>query len=303
MATIRWGLCCMFRDTPIKYASTTVAYIAKLKATGQDPLVYLNNILLRNLNALLETILYCKANGIGSFRINSEFLPIFCHTEHGYRLDQMPDASEIFEKFDLCKKSAAENYIRLTFHPDHFVVLSSPHEHVVQNSLKELEYHGVMAELLGADVINIHAGGAYGNKTTALEQFARNFKKLSSSVQSRLTLENDDTTYTPQDLLPLCQELHIPLVYDAHHHRCLRDELSIEQASDLAYATWNREPLFHISSPMEGWSGPKTYRHHDFIDLNDFPRYWLHYSALTVDIEAKAKEAAVLRIIEELYRS
>jgi UV DNA damage endonuclease len=300
MNQIRWGLCCQFRDTPIKYRSTTVTYIERLKANKQDYLNFLDKIILDNLNALSDSINYCSEHNIGSFRIMSQFLPIYCHIQHGYQLEKMPSAIEIFKQFSKCKKLAKEKKIRLSYHPDQFVVLNSTDQHVVQQSLRELEYHGEMAQLLGADVINIHVGGVYRDKPTALKRFAQNFEQLSQNVKERLTIENDDKSYTPEDLLPLCHKLNIPLVYDVHHHRCLPDQLTIECASDLAYSTWNREPLFHLSSPLEGWQGNKPQRHHDFINLKDFPLYWLKFPMLTVEIEAKAKEVAILKLMQEL---
>ncbi|MEQ9069410.1 MAG: UV DNA damage repair endonuclease UvsE, partial [Gimesia chilikensis] len=186
--------------------------------------------------------------------------------------------------------------------PDQFVVLNSPREEVVERSIAELEYQSEVAEWVNADVVNIHGGGAYGDKESALAQFAENFKRLSKRVRSRLTVENDDTTYTPADLLPLCRKISIPLVYDAHHHRCLPDELSVEEATEQAIQTWDREPMFHISSPLEGWKGAKPHRHHDFINVRDFPDCWEDHE-LTVEVEAKAKEQAVLKLMQSLRRS
>lgn len=88
-------------------------------------------------------------------------------------------------------------------------------------------------------------------------------------------------------------------MYDVHHHRCNPDGLTVEEATKKATATWDREPLFHISSPLECWDGPKPERHHDFIDVNDFPKCWDDLE-LTVEVEAKAKEAAVLKLNREL---
>ena len=156
-----------------------------------------------------------------------------------------------------------------------------------------------MAEWIGADVINIHGGGAYGDKPKALADFARNLDRLSLRVRSRLTVENDDKTYTPTDLLPICKATSIPLVYDVHHHRCNPDGLIIEQATNKALATWNREPMFHLSSPIEGWDGPKPERHHDFIDVADFPACWRR-KKITVEVEAKAKEVADVKLLGEL---
>ena len=60
--------------------------------------------------------------------------------------------------------------------------------------------------------------------------------------------------------------------------------------------TWGkREPLFHISSPLEGWRGRRPGRHHDYIDPQDFPTGWLKLR-LTVEVEAKAKELAVRKL-------
>ena len=117
-----------------------------------------------------------------------------------------------------------------------------------------------------------------------------------------MTIENDDKSYTPEDLLPVCHKINIPLVYDVHHHRCNKDIYSLKEATEKAKETWNREPLFHVSSPIDGWQGRKPQRHHDFIDVKDFPEYW-NVSNLTVEIEAKAKEIAVLQIREQLSRS
>ncbi|MBS0647674.1 MAG: UV DNA damage repair endonuclease UvsE [Verrucomicrobia bacterium] len=297
---IRWGLCCTFREAPIKFRTATAAYVLKLKL--QDRIKYLSQIALDNLNALEASLCYCSTHQIGSFRINSQFLPLYTHPKVGYQIEDLLDAGLILEKFAHCKNLAQKKGLRLTFHPDQFVVLNSPHASVLKNSIQELEYHGLLAELAGADVINIHAGGAYGDKPTALQRLIENFAQLSSRVQTRLTLENDDTTFTPQDLLPVCKQLNVPLVYDVHHHRCLPDGLSIEEASQLAYSTWEREPLFHLSSPISGWKGAYPERHHEYIDIQDFPRSWLKLKSFTLEVEAKAKELAVKRLQEDISK-
>ena len=89
------------------------------------------------------------------------------------------------------------------------------------------------------------------------------------------------------------------MVYDIHHHRCNRDGFSEEEVTEYATATWNREPMFNISSPIEGWDGLKPERHHDFINVKDFPIFW-HDLDLTVEVEAKAKEVAVLKLKKQL---
>lgn len=296
----RLGLCCQFTDEPIKFRCTTVKYLLRLKKEGRNFLEYLSRIILDNLEALEKTIIFCRDNQIGCFRINSQFLPLFTYPSLKYEIDKLPQGAVIFERFAECKEKAAKQNIRLTFHPDQFVVLNSPREVVRKNSIEELEYHGFVAELLGADTINIHVGGVYGNKNESLERFKENFLLLSDRVKSRLTVENDDHHYTPTDLLFLNKYLKIPIVYDVHHHRCNKDELSIEEASLLCYNTWNREPIFHLSSPLEGWKGKFPYRHHDYINIHDFPLFWFQLSPLTIEIEAKAKELAITKLRQDL---
>jgi UV DNA damage endonuclease len=91
------------------------------------------------------------------------------------------------------------------------------------------------------------------------------------------------------------------LVYDVHHHRCNGDGNSEEETTESAIATWPREPLFHLSSPIDGWHGSARRRHRDFIDVYDFPRCWLDLD-LTVEVEAKAKELAVLKLKNQLQK-
>jgi len=148
-------------------------------------------------------------------------------------------------------------------------------------------------------VINIHAGGVYGNKDKALQRLVRRIRSLPENIRRRLTLENDDRLYTPRDLLPICKKLKIPLVYDQHHHRCLPDGLSNKDATQQVMKTWNREPLFHISSPLQPWENGNNRNHHDYINSKDFPVFWLNLD-ITVEVEAKAKELAVLKLMREI---
>ena len=294
---IRLGLCCMFREQPIKFVTTTATSLGKLKRS--DALKKLSRLCLANADSLLAALQFCAENGIGCFRVNSQILPIKTHPKCGYEIDDLPEGDEIIRRFKKCGEFVKQQKLRTCFHPDQFVVLNSPRTDVVEKSVQELEYQAEVAEWIGADVINIHGGGAYGDKQKALADFARSLDRLSSRVRSRLTVENDDMTYTPADLLPICRSTGVPLVYDVHHHRCNPDGQTVGQATRKALATWDREPMFHISSPLDGWNGPKPERHHDFIDVTDFPECWRR-KKLTVEIEAKAKEVAVAKLLADL---
>lgn len=294
---IRLGLCCNFRIEPIRFFTTTATAIGRMRRT--DALQRLSGLCLANADALLAALQSCARLGIGCFRVNSQILPVKTHPVHGYRIEELPLHDEIIRRFKACGSFVRKHKLRASFHPDQFVVLNSQRPDVVASSIRELEYQGEVAGWIEADVVNIHGGGAFGDKARALSEFARNLDRLSHAIRSRLTVENDDKVYSPADLLPLCRAEGIPLVYDAHHHRCHRDDKSEEETTELAMATWNREPLFHISSPIDGWNQPRPERHHDFIDIKDFPRWWCDLD-LTVEVEAKAKEVAVLKLQKQL---
>lgn len=294
---MRFGLCCLFVAEPVSFRTTTAKALAALGR--REALAKASSVCRHNAANLLLAVHTCRRLGIGAFRISSPLFPRMTHPEVGYGLDDLPDAEAISGDLDAVKDFAQVHDIRLSFHPDQFVVLSSPHAHVVHSSVKELMYQAFLAERVGADVINIHAGGVYGDKGEALQRLSGVVRDLPESVTSRLTLENDDVSYTVRDLLPVCADLGLPLVYDVHHHRCNADGLDEARATDLAAATWRgREPYCHLSSPRAGWSGnPKP--HADYINPADMPPCWSGRT-MTVDVEAKAKELAVVRLLRDL---
>jgi UV DNA damage endonuclease len=295
---IRLGLCCAFTEEPIQFRTTTAAFLSRMSASEAE--ARLSALCAQNAETLLRALQFCADNRIGSFRINSGILPLKTHPAFRYELEKLPEGRAIRRRFEEAGEFARANGVRTVFHPDQFVVLNSARPEVVANSIEELEYQAGVAEWVGADVINIHAGGAFGNKTEALKVFRRNLKRLSRAVLRRLTLENDDRMYAPSDLLPFCRAVGLPFVYDVHHHRCNPGvEPGIPRVTAEALATWNREPLFHISSPIEGWKKPNRRLHHDFINIRDFPAAWRALD-VTVEVEAKAKELAVLKLAGQL---
>jgi UV DNA damage endonuclease len=289
---LRWGLCCQFLDSPIKFRTATHGYVSTLTARNRRG--YLADIAEHNALSLAAAVERCHELGIGAFRITSQLLPLATHPLSGYTLERLDPSGGVGGALAYAGALAQAYDVRLSLHPDQFVVLNSEREPVVQSGLQEMEMHGEVAELVGADVIVLHGGGAAGGASVALERLERGLDRLSPRTRARLALENDDRCFTPRDLLPLCERTGVPLVYDVHHHRCLLDGLSVKEASELAFATWGgREPYVHLSSPREGWTGPHVRAHADYIDPADFPEFWREF-ALTIDVEAKAKERAVL---------
>jgi len=295
---MRLGLCCLFKNEPVTFRTTTAKALATVNRREQ--LVRLAAICTHNAANLLLAVETVQRLNIGSFRIMSPLFPRMTHPEVGYQLTDLPDGKHISVLLDKVRSFARVHDIRLSFHPDQFVVLSSPHPAVVANSIRELAYQALLAEAVGAEVINIHAGGAYGDKQSALARLSEVIVKLPDAARKRLTLENDDVSYTVRDLLPVCEKLAIPLVYDVHHHRCNPDGLTIAEATLLAGETWQavgREPYCHISSPKSGWGNGNPKPHADYIDIADLPECWLGRE-MTLDVEAKAKEFAVVKLMD-----
>src|SRR6185369_14772092 len=193
-ASMRFGLCCLFIKERITFRTTTAKALIALDRDGQ--LRKLSEICCHNAQNLYLALQAVQRLGIGAFRIMSPLFPRMTHPDVGYHLADLPDGAAIEHKLSTIRDFASQSAIRLSFHPDQFVVLSSPHPAVVANSIRELEYQGALAEAVGAEVINLHAGGVYGDKLRALQRFSDVFGDLPEAVKSRLTLENDDLSYT-----------------------------------------------------------------------------------------------------------
>ena len=291
---IRWGLCCQFLDSPIRFRTATHRYVSTLEPVARR--AYLVSIARDNAAALDAAVARCTELGIGAFRINSQILPLATHPESGYRLEDLDDDGSISVAFAEAGARARAADVRLSLHPDQFVVLNSEQERVVVSSVGEMDAQARVAELVGADVLTLHGGGAAGGIAGALDRLERGIDRLPDAARIRLALENDDRSFTPEMLLPLCERLGVPLVYDAHHHRCNPDGLDVDEASLRAAATWRaREPYFHVSSPRAGLGGGDLRPHADYVNPADVPELW-RTMRLTVDVEAKAKERAVLAL-------
>ena len=294
---IRWGLCCQFADDGVHFRQATHRYVWSL--APRKRLDYLRDIGRANAIALVHAVVRCHDLGIGAFRVNSQILPLITHPVTGYTLASLDTDGIITQSFARAGDIARELDIRLSFHPDQFVVLNSTRDDVVTSSVRELDAQATLARIIGADTITLHVGGMTDGKSAALDRLERNLDRLSADARTRLALENDDRMFTVRDLHAFCQRNGVPLVYDVHHHRCNPDGFDIGTATSLAVETWNgREPWMHISSSREA-SNPRP--HAEFIDPDDFPLEWLDRS-FTIDVEAKAKDDAVLKLRAWLAR-
>ena len=100
------------------------------------------------------------------------------------RSTSCPRPTRSFAASDGAGHLSAGTRLRTCFHPDQFVVLNSQRPEVVEASIRELEYQAEVAEWVAADVINIHGGGAFGDKPKALADFARAVDRLSAGSEA-----------------------------------------------------------------------------------------------------------------------
>ena len=104
-----------------------------IKRTFKDKgIKYASELGLQNTKDLFEIIKWNKENGFDFFRITSNLFP-WCSE---YKLEDMPDHWEIAGILGEIGKYVDEHKMRLTSHPGPFNVLTSPHEHVVENCIK-----------------------------------------------------------------------------------------------------------------------------------------------------------------------
>lgn len=299
---IRFGLCCLFKEENIKFKIATAKSLLYLEKPIR--LNKISELCLSNLKSLYKALEFLNSKGIKAFRISSRIFPLYTHPKCGYTIEQLEENKEIFNTLDLIKNYTTTNDIRLSFHPDQFVLLSSSNPEILERSLNELDYQAKVADLVGADVMNIHLGGSYGNKAEALKVVEKNFNsRLSENVRNLLTIENDDRIYAPKDVYEICKKMGVRMVYDVHHHRCNPDGLSVEKVTELCISTWEQrgDPYFHISSPRDGWDSKRPQSHADYIDIADFPLYWLNLKLnVTIDVEAKNKELAIFKLMKDL---
>lgn len=256
---------------------------------------YVSDCVIQNVADLEKIIDWNEQNGIKMYRMSSDMMP--WATE--YQFTQLKDWNEIAIILKRCGEKATQYGQRLSFHPGPFNVLVSPKEAVVQNTINDLEVHGRLMDALGLsktpyNKINIHCNGVYGDKKSAMDRFIDNFKLLSDSVKSRLTIENDDkaSMYSVKDLMYIHNAIKIPIVFDYHHHTFNTGNLSEQDALELAMSTWPKgiTPAVHYS---ESKMGSKPQAHSDFVER--IPE--TYGNVVDIMVEAKQKDLAILKFI------
>ena len=264
---------------------------------------YASELTLANAMDLDKIMDWNILNGYNFFRITSGLAP----WKSEYEWDDLKDIERIRMYLHSAGVKAKSHNLRITSHPGPFNVLTSPHPHVVDNCVSDLTDHGDVFDMMGLsrtphNKINIHIGGAYGDKESAMERFCVNFERLPDSVKSRLTVENDDkaSMYSVKDLYEgVYKRIGIPIVFDYHHHKFCTGDLSEQQALEMAISTWpdGITPATHYSESRSKEYNDDKIRpqaHSDYV-LDKIETYG---NEIDVMVEAKHKELAVQKYKE-----
>jgi UV DNA damage endonuclease len=238
-------------------------------------------------------------NNIKSFRISSSIFPLFEFAGHLAKGDTV-----LIDKLNSLGKLFIDNGIRVTTHPGQFTIINSDTDRIIQNSIRELQYHAWVFDMMGLDnspfyAINIH-GGKRGNQEKLIEVT----NTLPDNVKKRLTFENDERCYNVKQLLQVHEKTGVPVVFDSHHYTFNVDDLALSDAFSQTIKTWgNTKPLQHISNTEAGMeSGSFSERRAHSAYIRYVPELQLEAArndTVDIDVEAKMKNLALLKMRED----
>ena len=306
MTIVRLGYVAMSMELQNASPSKTMTFSQFQKIRDREAAIRkLERIASANLHNTLRLLRHNVASDIHFYRLTSRLIPLANHEELLDWNYMKPLKENLKEIGDFAKK----HKIRIDFHPDHFVLINSNKKHILKNSIRTLKLHYLLLKGMGIDSTHrcvMHVGGNYKDTELSLERFVDNWMKVPRSIQKMIMLENDDTSFTLEDTLYLCEKLDIPLVFDYHHHLAHHRNMEWQVHWERVVQTWKYSPLpikMHISSPKS----EKEFRHHaDFIDPHMFFDFLQEIKGSVAQmycmIEAKRKDEALFQLMEEVKK-
>ena len=291
------GYACI--NTALKSGGIFTNRTMRRKTFESKGLDYVSELALQNVKDLETHIHWNNEHGIKLFRLSSQIFPWM----EEYEWSDLKDWDEISSRMLDIGKLATESGQRLTMHPGPFHCLASPNPKVVERTIKGLNKHAEQFDMMGFkpshyNKVNIHVGGAYGDKDAALERFCKNFESLNDSTKKRLVVENDDspTEYSVKDLYEgVYKRIGTPVTFDYFHHKFNTGGQTEEEALKLASTTWPEgiTQCCHYSESRRKEKLDESIRpqaHSDII----YERINTYGLDPDIVIEAKLKEQAIL---------
>lgn len=247
----------------------------------------------QNLRDLWRMLEWNVPQGIALFRIGQHLVPFASHPSfpydwHAAHADALRPVGEF----------ARQHGLRLSMHPGQYVNVGSPHADVVERSLAELRYSARVLETLGLPdcVLIVHLGGVYEGHEPTARRMVQHLRG-EEQILRWLALEHDERLWSLRQVLPVAEQLGVPVIVDNLHHRLHPDGLTLREAVRLGISTWDgRRPKLHLSSQEEG---KRAGAHAGRIAPEDLHELLDALDGAEVDImvEAKDKELAVLPLL------
>lgn len=299
------SVCCQWleprtkRNGQVVYENSIKERLLQLGAfkKGKYTEKYISSVYHNNIEQLTSVVPKLIKHNIKSFRVSSNLFPLFDFCGDIAKKDPF-----LIKKLANFGHQCKTNNIRITTHPGQFTVLSSDSENVIQNSIKELEYHAWIFDQMGFACTPSYAINVHGGKKDRATRLISVINSLPNNVKSRLTLENDESSYNVRQLLTVHEKTDVPVVWDSHHHEFNSAGLSKLEASSLTKQTWRScKPLQHISNTEKELLESRSFRDrrkHSYY-IHSIPQCQLEDiidDKIDLDVEAKGKNLAVLKL-------
>ena len=251
----------------------------------------------QNLDCLETVMRWNVEHGVMFFRITSDVVPFASHPVCTYDW-----ARRFRDRFRALGRVVRRHRMRISMHPDQFVLLNALDADIVASSIRELEYHVRVLDLMALPVsakVQIHVGGVYGDKPASLRRFVAQHRRLPRAIRRRLVVENDDRSYTVADCLEVSRSTGAPVLFDVFHHKVNSSGETVREAIHKCAATWRRgdgPPMVDYSSQE---AGQRRGRHAEHIDPRNFRRFLAQAHCIDCDVmlEIKDKEKSALEAV------
>ncbi len=250
-----------------------------------------------NLQCLEQMVAWNGQAGLLFLRITSDLVPFASHPACPGNW-----AAAFARDFSAIGTAIRRLGMRISMHPDQFVLINAREARIADASVAELEYHAAVLDLLGLDDtarIQIHVGGLYGDRPAALSRFIARFQGLPGRVRARLVIENDDRLFPLADCLHLHGETGVPVLFDTFHHQILNHGEPEADALARAAATWPPAaglPMVDYSSQD---AGKRPGAHAPTLESAHFRRFLTASRSHDFDLmlEIKDKERSAVRAL------
>ena len=291
-----YSLCCIsnvLKEQGVSFSTMTKKRFFELERT--KAIAEVSRRTLQNVTTTLETLKHCHKNN-WNYRVTCNMFPLITLPQTNLIYNEYPDYESIEATLNACESFVKQTGIRISNHPDQFVVLASENENTVSNSIRELEQNAWVMDRLGAERSYLHPINLHINKSCTPEdtskRFLDNLSKCSDAIKSRLVIENEDKgIWNVETLIEHFNE-KVPITFDNLHHKCNTGNLKEEEAFHMCYKTWNDiKPLFHYSESDPENSNCRAHAHLPTGKPNSYEK------DVDWEIELKAKDYALLSIL------